>query len=55
MKNADEMMLKFTFEWAVFFASWKRSVPSVRTETEPMEPKPKFAGSWRTDKEPNGP
>jgi hypothetical protein len=20
-----------------------------------MEPKPKFAGSWRTDKEPNGP
>jgi hypothetical protein len=53
MKNADEMLLKFTFEWAVF-SSWKRSVHSVRTGTEPMEPKPKFAGSC-TDKEPNGP
>jgi hypothetical protein len=47
------MLLKFSNE-GLFFDSWEKLVPSVRTGTEPKEPEPKFVGSY-PGTEPNGP
>ena len=42
--NYIKMLPKFAIEWVVYWIL-KFLVPSVRTETEPNYPKPKFLGS----------